>query len=199
MLKNRVSRHSVWLVAFVSLLLAGCAGSRPIGGIGGTKRPTTTSSTTGTYNEDLSKVRPVYTSVPAPASTASRPTTTPAKNTPAKPASAEVVATVNQPVQQILDRMSEKNQSMRYAPGYRIQVFVGNQREQVEATKQLIYERFPELNAYLTYNQPTYKLVVGDFMRRTDAERYFASIRQVVKSAILQPDKVEVRRAAQIK
>ena len=81
----------------------------------------------------------------------------------------------------------------------RQQVYIGNQRQEVESVKLLIYQNFPELSAYLSYNQPTYKLKVGDFMRRLDAERYYASIRQLIASAQLQPDKVDVRRSLLIK
>jgi hypothetical protein len=78
-------------------------------------------------------------------------------------------------------------------------VYVGTQRQEVEAMKALIAQNFPELNPYLSYNQPTYKLKVGDFMRRIDAERYYTSIKQQVRSAQLQGGKVDVRRALLIK
>jgi hypothetical protein len=98
-----------------------------------------------------------------------------------------------------MDTIALKNKAVRYAPGFRIQVYVGNQRQEVDAAKLLIYQNFPELNPYLTYNQPTYRLKVGDFMHRIDAERYYASIRQLLPAAQLQPDKIEVRRSLSIK
>ncbi|GAB3892265.1 hypothetical protein GCM10028825_31940 [Spirosoma agri] len=98
-----------------------------------------------------------------------------------------------------MDTLAVKNRTVRYAPGYRIQVYVGNQRQEVDAAKLLIYQNFPELSPYLSYTQPTYKLKIGDFMRRIDAERYYTSIRQLVPSAQLQPDKVDVRRSLSIK
>ncbi len=99
----------------------------------------------------------------------------------------------------VLDTLATENRSIRYAPGYRIQVYVGTQRQQVEDAKLLITQNFPELNPYLSYNQPTYKLKVGDFMRRLDAERYYSAIRRLIASAQLQPDKVDIRRSLLIK
>lgn len=159
------------------------------------------------YNEDLSSVRPVYKPVATPS--ASRPAA-PASTSPAPPAAprrtqsrkssepAEALH-VNRRLDLVLDTIATQNRSIRYAPGYRVQVYIGNQRQEVESIKLLIYQNFPELSAYLSYNQPTYKLKMGDFMRRLDAERYYASIRQLIKSAQLQPDKVDVRRSLLIK
>ncbi|CCH56439.1 sporulation domain protein [Fibrisoma limi BUZ 3] len=184
-----------WIYFFISLLIAGCASSRPA-----TNR--TTSSDYNAYNDDLSATRPSY--APATASPTTRPaappptnpTTRPETRRPSKPMEA---MHVNRQLDLVLDTIAATNRSVRYAPGFRIQVYVGNQRQQAESAKLLIYQNFPELSAYLTYNQPTYRLKVGDFMRRLDAERYYSSIRQLIPSAQLQSDKVEIRRSLLIK
>lgn len=166
--------------------------------------------TTGSYNdhnEDLSVARPSYSSVGlAPASTIPRPApapTAPASVTAeraARPAQQTTEALhINKRLDLLLETMADRNRSIRYAPGYRIQVYVGNERQQAEATKLLIYQNFPELNPYLAYKQPTYRLKVGDFMRRMDAERYYSQIKQWIASAALQPDKVDIRRGISIK
>lgn len=160
------------------------------------------------YNEDLSAVRPVYkspatfspTSRPAaPATTLPAPSTAPRRNESRKTSGPAEALHVNRRLDSVLDTIAVQNRSIRYAPGYRVQIYVGNQRQEVESAKLLIYQNFPELSAYISYNQPTYKLKVGDFMRRLDAERYYASIRQLIVSAQLQADKVDVRRSLLIK
>lgn len=106
---------------------------------------------------------------------------------------------INRKIDDQLTLIGERNRSIRYASGYRIQIYIGNERQQAEAAKLQIYQNFPELAAYLSYNQPTYKLKVGDFMRRIDAERYFSQIKPLISTAMLQPDKVDVRRSLLIK
>lgn len=178
----------------------GCASSRPT-------VSNRSSVDYNSYDEDLSAVRPVYnmpssgkvSNVKRPNSTSST-TTSPSR----KPEAPRVVAPaevlyVNKRLDVVMDTIAVKNKAVRYAPGFRIQVYVGNQRQEVDAAKLLIYQNFPELNPYLTYNQPTYRLKVGDFMHRIDAERYYASIRQLLPAAQLQPDKIEVRRSLSIK
>jgi hypothetical protein len=182
-----------WFIGLVCVLTA-CAGSRSATSGG-------SSTDYNSYNEDLSVVRPVYAS--APATPASRPEPTPAapvrKPEPVRPTGPVETLTVNRQLDAVLDTLANKNRSIRYAPGYRVQVYVGTQRQKVEEAKLLIYQNFPELSPYLTYSQPTYKLKVGDFMRRMDADRYYSSIKQLIPSAQLQPDKVILRRSLLIK
>lgn len=186
------------LLVMVVLVLGGCAGSRPAS----TARSTTDYNG---YNEDLSAVRPAYKPavVVAPASrpVAVVPATpaVPRRSEPRKTSGPAEALHVNRRLDAVLDTMAVQNRSIRYAPGFRVQVYVGNQRKEVESAKLLIYQNFPELSAYVSYSQPTYKLKVGDFMRRLDAERYYSSIRQLMVSAQLQPDKVDVRRSLLIK
>lgn len=184
------------------MIMTGCASSRP-----------TVSNRTvvdyNSYNEDLSSVRPVYAVTSTNVATASKPpvSTAPAKtsttnsrrNETRKPNAPVEAMHVNRRLDLVLDTIAIQNRSMRYAPGYRVQIYVGNQRQEADAAKLLIYQNFPELSPYLSYNQPTYKLKVGDFMRRLDAERYYTSIRRLIPSAQMQPDKVDVRRSLLIK
>jgi len=58
--------------------------------------------------------------------------------------------------------------------GFRIQVFMGNRpgqaRAEATAKQKAIQEQFPELASYLNYVAPNWKLTVGDFLTRKDAE-----------------------------
>lgn len=184
------------------MLMTGCASNKPV-----------VSSRTvvdyNSYTEDLSTVRPVYNAtsvnavIPNKSTTSTTPakipSTTPRKNDTRKTNAPVEAMHVNRRLDLVLDTIATQNRSIRYAPGYRVQVYVGNQRQEADAAKLLIYQNFPELSPYLSYNQPTYKLKVGDFMRRMDAERYYTSIRRLISSAQLQPDKIDVRRSLLIK
>ena len=199
MIDMRLVSSSFLMMLIVGL--NGCASSRPAA----SGRSVTDYNG---YNEDLSSVRPAYKAPvtasagnrPAvPATTLPAPSTTPRRNEPRKVNGPAEALHVNRRLDAVLDTIATQNRSIRYAPGYRVQVYVGNQRQEVESMKLLIYQNFPELSAYLSYSQPTYKLKVGDFMRRLDAERYYSSIRQLIASAQLQPDKVDIRRSLLIK
>ncbi|GAA4412534.1 hypothetical protein GCM10023187_39780 [Nibrella viscosa] len=148
------------------------------------------------YTEDLSPVRPSYT-VTATTAPAKPATTTPAR----RPDNRKPVEAIhiNRRLDAVLDTIAQKNRSVRYASGYRVQIYVGNERKAADEAKLKVYKNFPELNPYLDYKQPTYRLKVGDFMRRIDAERYLDLLKQQFSLAVLQADRVDIRRSLSIK
>ena len=166
------------------------------------KVTTASRSNAGSYNdysEDLTAVRPVYGAVVRNApSTPVPPVTHPAEH-PRKTTAPPEMLHVNKRVEAILDTMTVQSRRVRYAPGYRVQVYVGNERAAADAAKLQLYQQFPELSAYMTYQQPTYRLKVGDFMRRMDIDRYMPKLKAVFPSAQSQPDKVDLRRGLLIR
>lgn len=60
----------------------------------------------------------------------------------------------------------------RTMSGYRIQVINSNDRNKVFAAKARIYQNYPELKPYLMYQPPFYKLKVGNFKTKEEAEEY---------------------------
>ena len=84
--------------------------------------------------------------------------------------------------------------SRRSAPGYRIQVISTNDRTKAMAAKTKIYQRFPELKAYLMYQAPFFKLKVGNFTEREEAESYLQDILQLFPTGVyVVRDIVEVK------
>lgn len=60
----------------------------------------------------------------------------------------------------------------RSMQGYRILVINSNDRNRVFAAKAKIYQSYPELKPYLMYQPPFYKLKVGNFKTKEEAEEY---------------------------
>ena len=60
----------------------------------------------------------------------------------------------------------------RSAKGFRLMIINTNKRDEALAAKAKIYTHFPELKAYLSYQSPYFKLKVGNFKERKDAEAY---------------------------
>ena len=148
----------------------------------------------GDYDEDLSEVRVRYDSKPTTVLEDTRVVTE-------KPAASitKIPKQVNSQVDIALDSIAVHNKAIRYSSGYRIQVFVGNDRKEVDEAKSYIYQNFPELNTYLTFSQPTYKLKAGDFTSKLDAERYYSSIRQRYSMAMIISEKIDIRKSMQMK
>src|SRR4030095_9912347 len=63
-------------------------------------------------------------------------------------------------------------ESRRTASGFRILVINSNDRKKFFAAKAKIYQLYPELKPYLSYQAPFYKLKVGNFKTREEAVEY---------------------------
>lgn len=159
------------------------------------KRSSTPSKGTmiGDYDEDLSSVRLKYEKKPD----FDGPDSKIARNNSATSVTEEVPLNVNPQVDKALDAMSELNRNIRYSAGYRIQVYVGNERREVDEAKSFIYSNFPDLNTYLSFSQPTYRLKAGDFLSRMEAEKYINTIRQRYSTAMVVQERIDVRKGMQ--
>lgn len=62
-----------------------------------------------------------------------------------------------------------RNSSGQYR-GYRVMALNTSDRELAYKTKAQMLSRFPDQQAYITYQAPFFKLKIGDFIRRNDAE-----------------------------
>lgn len=82
--------------------------------------------------------------------------------------------------------------------GYRVQIFmeIGNEAiRHAEAMKRSFSEAFPELPVYLSYDQPYYRLRVGDFRNRVEAEKYMRLIKPKFNLAFVTADIINPPRA----
>lgn len=164
--------HNV-LVLPVLLVLGACAATAPATSSSAT-RPDTTRRAPA---EDLSKYRPVFTP-PATASAAATPT-----------APKKVVPPTNQVNTQIEQRLRDQaytNQNVKYAQGYRILAYVGLARDQAMAVRRAVIGRYPDETDYLSYKQPVYRLWIGDYLTRLEAEQALLRIKPLAPKAELQ-------------
>lgn len=149
----------------------------------------------GEYEEDLSAVRLTYDKKPDIDSKDGKVN----KENVYNAVKDEIPMNVNKQVDKALDSMSVHNKNIRYSAGYRIQVYVGNERREVDEAKSYIYQNFPDLSTYLTFSQPTYRLKAGDFTSRIDAERYYNTIRQRYSMAMIVSERIDIRKSMQAK
>jgi hypothetical protein len=71
------------------------------------------------------------------------------------------------------------NQNRKGIEGYRIQIFFDSGNNS-KTKAQSIYEgfkaKYPEVKAYLSFKSPNYKVRVGDYRTRLDAQRFLNDI-----------------------
>jgi hypothetical protein len=81
----------------------------------------------------------------------------------------------------LVKKQSEVNAAIRKATsrtakGYRLLVINTNKRDEAISAKTKVYSNFPELKAYLVYQSPYFKLKVGNFRTREEAQQYQQSL-----------------------
>ncbi len=75
--------------------------------------------------------------------------------------------------------------------GYRVQIFmeIGNDAvTHAYSVKQKFEDAHPDIPVYLTYDQPYYRLRVGDFRNRVEAEKCLYLIKQTYSEAFVTAD-----------
>ena len=83
--------------------------------------------------------------------------------------------------------------SRRSAKGYRLLVLNTIKRDDAINAKTSIYKNFPELKSYLLYQSPYFKLKVGNFKTKDEAEEYRRKLNQYFPSGVyIMQDTIEV-------
>jgi len=90
----------------------------------------------------------------------------------------------NQKIEQLLIEKRKINLSLAIENAYKIQIFNGSNEL---AKRQLIMfkQEFTTLDAILVFNSPNYKVWVGNFKNRLDAERNLIEIKKKFSNALL--------------
>ena len=94
-------------------------------------------------------------------------------------------------VERLMKRQRDVYAVSNTMSGFRVQIFmeIGNEAvDHAEVVKKNFTESFPELPIYLSYEQPYYRLRVGDFRNRIEAEKYLRLIKPQFNLAFVTAD-----------
>ncbi|CAN5459875.1 hypothetical protein BH23BAC1_BH23BAC1_02610 [soil metagenome] len=151
------------------------------------KRGVASKSKPATFKEDISQYRPVFelnegeTAMEEEPFEVGRPAATPVN---------DITFRLNN----LLDSMQVRNSEQRLIQGYTVQVYSGNSREAANEAKSLVYKLFPESRPETTYVQPNYKVKVGKYLNRVEAQKLFAKLKSDFPGALVIPEKISLSR-----
>lgn len=77
--------------------------------------------------------------------------------------------------------------------GYRVQIYAGNDRSKAAKTKIDFQRRFPGVHAYMTYVSPQFRVKVGDFRTRGEAQEMYSKLSTIFNPCMIVPDIVVYR------
>lgn len=165
--------YKSYLFAFAFLfMLAGCKSTK-------TTTDKRGADNQAAYREDISEFRPRYGSI---------------ETDNKKEAVKEVPPTHhnNKQVNGLLEEIARENRNIKYARGYRIQVYNGNDPQEVNKVKEKVYKLYPDINLYTTYRQPTFKIKAGDYLEKLEAQRAYVQLKKIFPTALLMEEKVNL-------
>jgi SPOR domain len=143
------------------------------------------------YSEDLSVFLPNYES--------EKPIETPiemGKKSPSTPTKAIVdIKSQSEDVEKIMVKLAEYNKKIANGAGYRVQVYIGNNKQEFESAKSFLYQNFSDHEVYESYSQPTYRLKMGDFLNNKEAEVILDEVKSRYSSARLITEKINIKKA----
>lgn len=79
--------------------------------------------------------------------------------------------------------------------GFRVQIFMGlgnNALHLADSVKSLFVEAYPDVPTYLIFRQPYYRLRVGDFRTRLEAENLYQQLKNDFKDSFVTADRIEL-------
>lgn len=85
-------------------------------------------------------------------------------------------------------------ESRRFGKGYRLLVINTNKRDEAIAAKTKVFTFFPELKSYLIYQSPFYRLKVGNFKDRKEAQEYLERLKKYFPQGVfIMNDTIELK------
>ena len=92
----------------------------------------------------------------------------------------------------MVKRQKNANLAKQTMPGYRIQIYFGSARQKASDIKSAFADKHNDVSAYLTYQQPNFKVRVGDFRTRLEAQRFLKSMEGEYSTMFIVPDEVKL-------
>ncbi|MDA9952222.1 SPOR domain-containing protein [Chitinophagales bacterium] len=92
----------------------------------------------------------------------------------------------------LLDAHYDKNKHCDLMQGYRIQIMNSSNREDAYEKKAKVYRHFSKFKGYIVYDQPYYKLRIGDFETKLEARKFLNEVIQTFSTAFIVRDEIKI-------
>lgn len=142
------------------------------------------------YQEDLSVHRTSYEYKTSEAE--GKPSSVPAEN----PTSPEPVVSVSHDItgelNLLLENVAEENKKVKSVQGFTVQVYSGNSREMAKQIERQVYHVVTDNMPEIIYMQPNYKVQVGSFVERLEAQKTYSMLKKEFPTALIIPTRIQI-------
>lgn len=87
-------------------------------------------------------------------------------------------------IEDLVQLKTKMTKSNAFSARYKIQIYYGQKNKAAETLEEFKSEN-PNTRALITYQTPNYKVWVGDYRNRLEADRAFIKIKKTYKSAFI--------------
>ncbi len=142
-----------------------------------------TSSLENNYYEDLSLYRPSYYHQDSPA-----------EKQPESPLLSDLPVANDQTAEldTLLEMLAAQNQSLEYVQGFTVQVYSGNSREVASKARIDVFKVLVGFEPEIRYVQPNFKVKVGKFVDRLEAQWVYGQLKPEFPRAIIIPERIRL-------
>ncbi len=93
----------------------------------------------------------------------------------------------------LASKYDDYNRKKEFTDGYRIQIMYTDVRAEAYKSKGQMYKEFPDLKSYVEYEEPYYKLRIGDFKTRLEATYFMQQVTPLYTGAFIVKDKIRIK------
>jgi len=88
--------------------------------------------------------------------------------------------------------VDKKNATRTKAMGFRVQIYSGSSRSQAYAEQARFRKLYKGIDTYVTYEEPNYRVKVGDFRARSEAQRLMEGLRRQFSNVFIFTEEIYV-------
>lgn len=100
---------------------------------------------------------------------------------------------ITEELDELISEVSQQNKSVQTVQGFTIQVYSGSSREKARQVQRQVYHVVPDVEPELKYVQPNYKVQVGQFVERLEAQKTYSMLKKEFPSALIIPDRIQIK------
>jgi len=94
-------------------------------------------------------------------------------------------------INELVAQKKEYNKKVNSYPGYKIQIYYGSEKECYEIEEEFKLQ-FPEIQTSIIFSTPQWKLQVGNYRTRLEADKSILDIKKEYPSAIVLATDIEL-------
>lgn len=180
-----MNRFSIFIffIATLALVSSACSPSKNIGTQGA-----------DTYSENIAQNRITYTDSLESVMVGSEVNTNvrPNPETPVVNYNINTQYDINEPLDEFLEKVSERNAESNTYQGFTVQVYTGSSREKANESKNMVYNLLPDASPTISFDPPNYKVKVGEFTDRLEAQPTYTTLKGNFPVVLIVPERFPV-------